>query len=80
MERLPVDYTVTQLEALTVLVHYCLLDKGQQTANCLPLLNSKGSGGGSNSNGLPGVSQTAQIFNNLVHVFLSTPLHQVRVL
>ncbi|KAJ1521187.1 hypothetical protein ONE63_002877 [Megalurothrips usitatus] len=78
--RLPADYTVTQLEALTILCHYCLLDRNQQHALNQPLLSA--SAGGSlltSSSGVHGVGQTshaAQIFSNLVHVFMTTPLHQ----
>ena len=28
--RIPADYVVTQLEALTMIYHYCLLDNGSQ--------------------------------------------------
>ncbi|KAK3917430.1 Protein dopey-1-like protein [Frankliniella fusca] len=78
--HLPADYTVTQLEALTILCHYCLLDRSQQHALNQRLLST--STGGSlfaSSHGVNGVgppSHAAQIFSNLVHVFMTTPLHQ----
>ncbi|KAJ9601413.1 hypothetical protein L9F63_000437, partial [Diploptera punctata] len=53
---LPADYTVTQLEALTILCHYCLLDRAIHMS-------------------IPGANP-GQIFNNLIHVFMPTPLQQ----
>ncbi|XP_050520179.1 protein dopey-1 homolog isoform X3 [Daktulosphaira vitifoliae] len=60
--RLPADYAITQLEALTVLCHFCLLDTGQPFNNPLD----------QNSSANP--NTPAQIFNNLVHVFIPSPL------
>ncbi|XP_034245297.1 protein dopey-1 homolog isoform X2 [Thrips palmi] len=78
--RLPADYTITQLEALTILCHYCLLDRNQQYALNQPLLSASAAGSlfssGSGFHGMGPPSQAAQIFNNLVHVFMTTPLHQ----
>lgn len=65
----PPDYIVYQLEALTVLCHYCLLDNTQQTSvshifnQSYPQVNITST-----------TSNHVQIFNNLVHVFLSTPV------
>ncbi|XP_033225159.1 protein dopey-1 homolog isoform X2 [Belonocnema kinseyi] len=65
---LPADYTVTHLEALTFLLHYCLLDTSQQIGFFFnhPL-------SGAIQTGVPGV-KPGQIFNNLLHVFMPSPL------
>ncbi|XP_023718221.1 protein dopey-1 homolog isoform X2 [Cryptotermes secundus] len=70
---LPADYTVTQLEALTVLCHYCLLDNTQQLSHAFSQQLLAGSG--TIHMGIPGANP-GQIFNNLVHVFMPTPLQQ----
>lgn len=57
---MPADYAITQVEALTVLCHYCLLDSA--TPFTLPM---------------GGTSTPAQIFNNLIHVFMPSPLFMV---
>ncbi|XP_012258853.2 protein dopey-1 homolog isoform X2 [Athalia rosae] len=65
---LPADYTVTHLEALTFLLHYCLLDNSQQVGYSFnqPL-------SGTLQTGIPGANP-GQIFNNLIHVFMPSPL------
>ncbi|XP_011859860.1 PREDICTED: protein dopey-1 homolog isoform X1 [Vollenhovia emeryi] len=65
---LPADYTVTHLEALTYLLHYCLLDTSQQIGFSFnqPL-------SGTIQTGIPGANP-GQIFNNLIHVFMPSPL------
>ncbi|XP_046605599.1 protein dopey-1 homolog isoform X1 [Neodiprion virginianus] len=65
---LPADYTVTHLEALTFLLHYCLLDNSQQLGYSFnqPL-------SGTVQTGIPGANP-GQIFNNLIHVFMPSPL------
>ncbi|XP_020283145.1 protein dopey-1 homolog isoform X2 [Pseudomyrmex gracilis] len=65
---LPADYTVTHLEALTYLLHYCLLDTSQQVGFSFnqPL-------SGTIQTGIPGANP-GQIFNNLIHVFMPSPL------
>ncbi|XP_039275981.1 protein dopey-1 homolog [Nilaparvata lugens] len=55
----PADYAITQVEALTVLCHYCLLDSA--TPFNQPLLAVSG-------------TTPAQIFNNLIHVFMPSPM------
>ena len=65
--QLPADYVVTQLEALTVITHYCLLDdsSAQQVGVSF---NQAGVGGG------PSGQVTApsnEILTNLLHVFMS---------
>lgn len=68
---LPADYTVTHLEALTYLLHYCLLDTSQQIGFSFnqPL-------SGTIQTGIPGANP-GQIFNNLIHVFMPSPLSPV---
>ena len=68
---LPADYTIMQLEALTFLLHFCLLDTSQQISFSVnqPLSNSF-------QNGISG-AKPVQIFNNLMHVFMPTPLATV---
>lgn len=69
---LPADYTVTHLEALTFLLHYCLLDTSQQIGFSFnhPL-------SGAIQTGVSGV-KPGQIFNNLLHVFMPSPLSPVK--
>lgn len=55
----PADYAITQVEALTVLCHYCLLDSS--TPFNQPLLAVSG-------------NTPAQIFSNLMHVFMPSPI------
>ncbi|KAJ8674892.1 hypothetical protein QAD02_010678 [Eretmocerus hayati] len=62
---LPADYTVTHLEALTFLLHYCLLDSSQQ------IVFSYNQSSSAIQTGLPGANP-GQIFNNLIHVFMPT--------
>ncbi|KAF7267207.1 protein DOP1 homolog [Rhynchophorus ferrugineus] len=54
------DYTVTQLESLTILCHYCLLDPSQTVNQNIPASAST-----------PVISNPTEILNNLVHVFFS---------
>ena len=68
---LPADYTVTHLEALTFLLHYCLLDTSQQIG-----FSFNHSLSGAIQTGVPGV-KPGQIFNNLLHVFMPSPLSPV---
>ncbi|XP_014214024.1 protein dopey-1 homolog isoform X2 [Copidosoma floridanum] len=64
---LPADYTVTHLEALTFLLHYCLLDSSQQ------IVFSFNQPSSAIQTGMPGANP-GQIFNNLMHVFMPTSL------
>lgn len=65
----PLDYAVSQLEAVTVLCHYCLLENSQQTSlshlfnQCYPQISA--STQSSTSGG--------QLLNNIVHAILSSP-------
>nr|XP_049463032.1 protein dopey-1 homolog isoform X1 [Anopheles coluzzii] len=63
-----IDYIVSQLEAITVLAHYCLLDSSQQISLASMFNASTGS-----SNGLTAAAanQSGQIINNIMNVFLS---------
>ncbi|XP_073990011.1 protein DOP1 homolog isoform X1 [Rhodnius prolixus] len=54
----PADYGITQIEALTVLCHFCLLDTS--TAFNQSQLTSGG-------------ASSSQIFSNLTHLFMSSP-------
>ncbi|KAL1518230.1 hypothetical protein ABEB36_001886 [Hypothenemus hampei] len=63
--ELGADYTVGQLEALTVLCHYCLLDPGQTANQNVPAATTTTP---TSSSPHPG-----EILNNLVNVFF-TPL------
>ncbi|XP_012276640.1 protein dopey-1 homolog isoform X2 [Orussus abietinus] len=64
---LPADYTITQLEALTFLLHYCLLDTSQQISFSFNQPTN-----GTIQAGVPGANP-GQIFNNLIHVFMPSP-------
>lgn len=57
--ELTADYAITQLEALTIICHYCLLDSQQSTGQFI----------NSNNSVMP-LSNPSQIFNNLLNVFL----------
>nr|CAD7456244.1 unnamed protein product [Timema tahoe] len=70
---IPADYAVTQVEALTVLCHYCLLDNTQQVSHAFSQQLLAGTA--SIHMGIPGANP-GQIFNNLIHVFMPTPLQQ----
>ncbi|KAL0273816.1 UNVERIFIED_CONTAM: hypothetical protein PYX00_006399 [Menopon gallinae] len=67
---LPADYAINQLEALTVLCHFCVLDSSQQVSP-VPLASVAGL----THSGMPG-SNPGQIFNNLLDVFAPAPLTQ----
>ncbi|CAG9763113.1 unnamed protein product [Ceutorhynchus assimilis] len=54
------DYTVTQLESLTILCHYCLLDASQTANQNVPVSTTS-------------TTHSSEILNNLVNVFF-TPL------
>ncbi|KAJ6643774.1 Protein dopey-1 like [Pseudolycoriella hygida] len=71
--HIPPDYAVTQLEAVTVLSHYCLLDNTQQTSlthlfnQSYPQMSSSVQS-----------SNTGQLLNNIVHAILSTPSNEIQ--
>lgn len=67
----PADYIVTQLEALTVITHHCLLNHSAQALSALPAgCPADALGGGAAA---PGAHHppTAEILSNLLHVFMS---------
>ncbi|XP_055611596.1 protein dopey-1 homolog isoform X2 [Uranotaenia lowii] len=64
------DYIVAQLEAITVLSHYCLLDSSQQIS-LANVFNASGNGFTSP------VSNSGQLINSIVNVFLSSSLLNV---
>lgn len=62
---IPADYVVTQLEALTMIYHYCLLDPSSQVSpSFIQQLQQPPSNASSTGN-------NGEILNNLLHVFLS---------
>ncbi|XP_065092922.1 protein dopey-1 homolog isoform X2 [Ochlerotatus camptorhynchus] len=63
------DYIVSQLEAITVLSHYCLLDSSQQ----ISLANVFSA----SSNMTSPATNSGQIINSIVNVFLSSSLLNV---
>ncbi|SPP73670.1 protein dopey-1 homolog [Drosophila guanche] len=62
----PPDYVLSQLEAVTILCHYCLLDNTQQTA-LSHLFNQAYPQTSSSAQS----SSTGQLLNSIVHSFLS---------
>ncbi|XP_043067031.1 protein DOP1 homolog [Drosophila bipectinata] len=62
----PPDYVVSQLEALTILCHYCLLDNTQQTA-----LSHLFNQAYPQTSSAVQSSSTGQLLNSIVHSFLS---------
>jgi len=60
--RLPADYAITQLEALTVLCHFCILNTGQLFNN--PLYY----------NSMENTNSSVKIFNNFVHLLVPYPI------
>ncbi|XP_030388134.1 protein dopey-1 homolog [Scaptodrosophila lebanonensis] len=66
-ENFPPDYVVSQLEAVTILCHYCLLDNTQQTA-----LSHLFNQAYPQTSAASQSSNTGQLLNNIVHSFLSS--------
>ncbi|XP_032590536.1 protein dopey-1 homolog isoform X2 [Drosophila grimshawi] len=62
----PPDYVLVQLEALTILCHYCLLDNTQQTA-----LSHLFNQAYPQTSAASQSSSTGQLLNSIVHSFLS---------
>ena len=70
--HIPADYIVTQLEALTVITHYCLLESNSQINISFPQPGGIGtSGAPSNLNTGGANPHSGEILNNLLHVFIS---------
>ncbi|XP_055387481.1 protein dopey-1 homolog isoform X2 [Condylostylus longicornis] len=63
----PPDYIVSQLEAITILCHYCLLDNTQQTT-----LSHLFNQAYPQTSSAVQSSNTGQLLNNIVHSFLSS--------
>ncbi|ALC42553.1 CG15099 [Drosophila busckii] len=64
--QLPPDYVLSQLEALTILCHYCLLDNTQQTA-----LSHLFNQAYPQTSVASQSSSTGQLLNSIVHSFLN---------
>lgn len=69
--HIPSDYAVSQLEAITVLCHYCLLDNTQQT-----LLTHLFNQAYPQTSSTSSQSSSGQLLNNFVHAILSSPQSQ----
>lgn len=69
--QIPSDYAVSQLEAITVLCHYCLLDNTQQT-----LLTHLFNQAYPQTSSTSSQSSSGQLLNNFVHAILSSPQSQ----
>ena len=70
--HIPADYIVTQLESLTVITHYCLLESTAQVNVSFPQpggISTSGVPSGLNTGGAN--TQSGEILNNLLHVFIS---------
>lgn len=65
--QIPADYVVTQLEALTMIYHYCLLDSSSQIGASF----SQQPQNASNASQPQPQNPNGEIFSNLLHVFLS---------
>ncbi len=68
--QIPADYVVTQLEALTMIYHYCLLDSST-TQSGASISQPQSSLASSSSSGPKQPDPGSEILANLLHVFLS---------
>lgn len=68
--NLPPDYALKQLEAVTVLCHYCLLDSNQQIS--LQHLFNQSSYPGTSQINQQQTNTGQQLFTNIVHAILSS--------
>ncbi len=68
--QIPADYVVTQMEALTMVYHYCLLDSGSAQAGATAAQATPASAGLQQGSSLQQQQQN-EILSNLLHVFLS---------
>ena len=65
--QVPADYVITQMEALTMMYHFCLIeDSGAAKVSSLPSSSSSSIGSATPDNG------QSEILSNLLHVFLSS--------
>ena len=67
--QIPADYVVSQLEALTMIYHYCLLDPN--SAAQIGISNQKTANNNSNFVSATANTNNTEIFSNLLHAFLS---------
>lgn len=67
--RIPADYIVTQLEALTMIYHYCLLDSASQVSASFSSSTATAASVADPAAAQAGAS--SEILSNLLHVFLS---------
>lgn len=71
--HIPPDYVCAQLQAITVLCHYCLLDSAQP-ASLTHLLHQAAAGPQASSLSAAGhAGHTGQLLHNIVHAILSPP-------
>jgi hypothetical protein len=69
--QIPADYVITQLEAMTMMYHFCLIEAAE-AVNVSSLPSNLGGGQASSGAGQVGPNvQSGEILNNLLHVFLS---------
>ena len=67
--QIPADYVITQMEALTMMYHFCLIeDSGAAKVSTLPSSSSTSIG----STSSPNQASQSEILSNLLHVFLSS--------
>ena len=67
--QIPADYVITQMEALTMMYHFCLIeDSGAAKVSTLPSSSSSNIG----STSAPNQASQSEILSNLLHVFLSS--------
>ena len=67
--QIPADYVITQMEALTMMYHFCLIeDSGAAKVSTLPSSSSSSIG----STSSPNQASQSEILSNLLHVFLSS--------
>ncbi len=72
--QVPADYVITQMEALTMMYHFCLIeDSGAAKVSSLPSSSSSSIGSATSSSSAPDSSHgQSEILSNLLHVFLSS--------
>jgi len=72
--QIPADYVVTQIEALTVISHYCLLDNDSSAHQVGVSFNQAGVAGSANASSAASAAAAQpshEILSNLLHVFMS---------
>lgn len=72
--HIPPDYVCAQLQAITVLCHYCLLDSAQPHASLTHLLHQAAAAPQQASSlSASSTGHTGQLLHNIVHAILSPP-------